>query len=74
MSVEFCIQEDLAHNKLCCLSGAGREHSRQGNCVGAMCMAWRWVETNISDGTGGTKPSGNTHGYCGLAGAPWKRS
>ena len=32
-------------------------------------IAWRWIDTNIKDGDG-TKPSGDTHGYCGLAGNP----
>ena len=39
------------------------------NCIASRCMAWRWVETNIKDGEG-TKVSGDTHGYCGLAGRP----
>jgi hypothetical protein len=37
-------------------------------------MAWRWVETHIPDPAGGPDliKSGDTHGYCGLAGKPWK--
>lgn len=39
-------------------------------CVASACMAWRWTRTNIDDGEGGTKPSTDTYGYCGLAGVP----
>src|ERR1700675_2507627 len=48
----------------------------QANCLGSGCMAWRWVETNVNgpmgeDGApGDLVPSGDTHGYCGLAGVP----
>lgn len=33
-------------------------------------MAWRFVNTHIDDGNGGTKSSGDTHGFCGMAGDP----
>ncbi len=39
-------------------------------CVASGCMAWRWVETHIKSGTGDLVASGDTHGYCGLAGNP----
>lgn len=42
-------------------------------CLASDCMMWRWVQTNLPDGKGGTAPSHDTHGYCGLAGAPWVR-
>jgi hypothetical protein len=68
MSIQFCISEHEAFGKLCCLPNAGADVVRQGHCAGSKCMAWRWVETNIFDGEGGTESSNNTHGYCGLAG------
>lgn len=34
------------------------------NCIGNQCMAWRWVEVNLS------VERSTHHGYCGLAGAP----
>lgn len=40
-------------------------------CMGSKCMAWRFVETHIADENGDlTILSGDTHGYCGLAGKP----
>ena len=41
------------------------------DCIASDCMAWRWVETHIKDEGGDlTVMSGDTHGYCGLAGVP----
>ena len=40
-------------------------------CIASECMMWRWVTTNIGDGSGGTVESSDTHGYCGAAGVPW---
>lgn len=40
-------------------------------CIASDCMAWRWVETHIQDRFGNlTIKSGDTHGFCGLAGIP----
>lgn len=41
------------------------------NCISDACMAWRFVETHIPDEAGNlTVKSGDTHGFCGLAGIP----
>jgi hypothetical protein len=64
MSIEFCVSEAEAFKKYCA-------RALKDPCIGSRCMAWRWVETNVSDGRGGLKPSTDTHGYCGLAGKPW---
>lgn len=67
MSVKFCVSVNEAMQKRCCIS-------LQGTCMVDRCMAWRWVETHIKDNAGDlTVLSGDTHGYCGLAGPPWKR-
>ncbi len=60
----FCMSEADAQKKRCCRGLAD-------TCLGSMCMAWRWVETNISSEPGELYPSRDTHGYCGLAGPPW---
>lgn len=85
MSFQFCISEEQAKTKTCprsigvqpCYSPFDGQGIRDGgpwSCVGSDCMAWRWVETNVNDGKGGPMhPSGDTHGYCGLAGNPWSR-
>lgn len=40
-------------------------------CLASRCMAWRWMETNISPTPGADlEPSPDTYGYCGLAGSP----
>ena len=39
-------------------------------CLADGCMAWRWANTNISDGSGGLKESDDTHGFCGMASDP----
>lgn len=44
-----------------------------GSCIGGQCMAWRYARTHIKNPDapdGDLIPSGDTHGYCGLAGAP----
>jgi hypothetical protein len=73
MSITVFIAETEAHSKLCCLPNAEDDAIRQGCCVGLNCMAWRWAMTNIfsEDNSGASMPSGDTHGYCGLAGKPW---
>lgn len=71
MAYQFCMGEHEASGKLCVLGSAADTAARQGHCVGSKCMAWRWVETNVEDCQGGTMVSGDTHGYCGLAGEPW---
>lgn len=40
-------------------------------CLASDCMAWRWVETHINDPAGsGMIITGDTYGFCGLAGQP----
>lgn len=69
MSVQFCVSEDEAVlDKFCCLPSSGGS-----KCTGSKCMAWRWVETHIKNPErpdGDLISSGDTHGYCGLAGKP----
>lgn len=71
MSIQFCVSEVEAKSKLCCLTG---QSDNDQCCVGSGCMAWRWVETHIDNGEGRGElvPSTDTHGYCGLAGPPWR--
>lgn len=40
------------------------------NCIGAKCMAWRWIQDELVVFVAGTKTvvSEGQHGYCGLAG------
>lgn len=37
-------------------------------CIASDCMLWRWMDTNVDDGKGGTKRDTRTYGFCGLAG------
>ncbi len=39
-------------------------------CEGALCMAWRWYETNIKGDGGELTRNGEVYGFCGLAGDP----
>lgn len=71
MAYSFCISEKEALRKICLLPSA-----YGSTCIGSRCMAWRWVETHINNPDapeGDLITSGDTHGYCGLAGEPWKR-
>ena len=55
------------------LAATNRPSSAGYQCVAGGCMAWRWVETHVEDPDGKFGEliqSGNTHGYCGLAGDP----
>lgn len=70
MPLRYCVNEKEANHKLCPLSLLAEPENRPWGCRGSDCMAWRYVWTNIDDGAGGTMPSGDTHGYCGLAGPP----
>lgn len=67
MPTPFCMTPDEASAKWCPFS-SGRPDGSTYNCVASNCMAWRFAKTNIDDGNGGLKPSGDTHGYCGAAG------
>lgn len=82
MSIKHAVfTEDEAKNSWCPfargdsvarerVAGDGKYHNR---CIGSACMAWRWHATHINnpdDPTGDLIPSGDTYGYCGLAGAP----
>lgn len=79
----WCISEFDAKSKTCPLSipiqpvyhptdGQGIRDGGPWPCAGSECMAWRFVETHIKDAEGNlTVLSGDTHGYCGLAGKPW---
>lgn len=82
--VTFCVSEQDAKVMTCPLSigvqpcyhptdGQGIRDGGPWPCVGSRCMAWRWIETNIRNQEGPDAhlvPSGDTHGYCGLAGIP----
>lgn len=39
------------------------------NCIGSICMAWRWGREEVGDNPRMTKRS-EADGYCGLAGKP----
>lgn len=79
MPLRFCVEEAKAGEKRCCgqddCGDYGLPDPKDGLarrwCIGARCMAWRFVRTHINDGAGGDMVlSGDTHGYCGLAGGP----
>lgn len=68
MSIQFCVSEQEAKSKFCCLKGPAPDFQY---CAGSTCMAWRWAEIYIfSEDGGSNKPVADTHGYCGLAGIP----
>lgn len=72
MPLKFCVSEEEAKFKTCPLSFPTVADSiGPFSCVGASCMAWRYVWTTIDDGKGELVASGDTHGYCGLAGRPF---
>lgn len=64
MPMQFCISLSEALTKQCAADPDYR-------CVASGCMAWRWVITHINNPGEPLFPSGDTHGYCGLAGPPW---
>lgn len=51
---------------------ANRGHTDDDcRCLADGCMAWRFVDTHIKNEAGDfTIKSGDTHGFCGLAGNP----
>jgi hypothetical protein len=62
-----------ASEKWCPFAGVSRFSRQHEMCAGPGCMAWRWHTTHVNEprGLGGTLiESGDTYGYCGLAGAP----
>ena len=77
--MRFCISETDAKKKLCpamstSVRGIDAASFEWINCCASECMAWRWVETHIADEHGNlTVMSGDTHGYCGLAGKAWEK-
>ena len=48
------------------LDGQGIRDGGPFACVGAECMAWRWVTTSSVHGAQNTE-----RGYCGVAGHPY---
>lgn len=86
MPITFYYSEADARTKWCPFSRIDNTASNRPNsgpnadtgagwppCVASACMAWRWVETHIHDPDnpkGDLIVSGDTHGYCGLAGDP----
>ena len=70
----FCTSEEDAKTKWCPMARNTFEHQTV-NCIASACMAWRWVETHVKDADGNlTVVSGDTHGYCGLAGKEWRKT
>ena len=65
MSIQFCVSEVDAVKRLRCW------RDQSSTCMGSLCMAWRWIKTNVPDKDGDLVVSGDTHGYCGVAGKPW---
>ena len=43
---------------------------KQALCIGSRCMAWRWVQDELTNfvANGKTVVTPSEHGYCGLAG------
>ena len=81
MSIKVCWEKDEARNIWCPFTRVGEQASGAAenrpdgsyNCIADHCMAWRWVMTNVTTKTfegDSLRPSGDTHGYCGLAGKP----
>lgn len=82
MAIKFCHSEADAKKKACPIlppdifrepvnDGVSFRIERFPLCIASGCMMWRYVETHIKDANGDlTILSGDTHGYCGLAGAP----
>jgi hypothetical protein len=81
MSRPFCKSIEDAEKSWCPFARygesnlAGYHTSNVGaKCIGPECMAWRFVDTYIKNpdphGMLELVPSGDTHGYCGLAGPP----
>lgn len=69
---KFCHEETEATDKAVCPVMPFFQDAPRF-CVGRHCMAWRWAETHIlnpDDPTGDLVISHDTHGYCGMAGAP----
>ena len=51
----------------------GEKDELETTCIASDCMAWRFTRTHIKnpdDPKGDLIESGDTHGYCGLAGKP----
>ena len=70
MAYEFCLSETDAKTKTCPMTMDLKPTPLL--CVGSQCMAWRWVEQYITV-DGQSVLSGDTHGYCGMAGPPWNK-
>lgn len=84
MPIPFCMTEEVAKTKWCPFAKTisyghadaplpapqdfADDRRFDAPCIASDCMAWRFAQTNVDDGNGGTKPSGDTHGYCGAAG------
>lgn len=78
--MQVCHSEEDARTKVCpnllpdifvedVNHGVAHRVERHPLCIASRCMAWRWMETHIKDADGNlTVLSGDTHGYCGLAG------
>ena len=57
-------------------TGAGSPANQERYCIGADCMAWRWLQASAFVRWEGSSmvmqdpPPPPTEGYCGLVGAP----
>jgi hypothetical protein len=71
MAYEFCTSEEIAKTRMCPLSIT--QKPSPFSCGGSQCMAWRWVEEYVTSTAGQSVLSGDTHGYCGMAGQPWRK-
>jgi hypothetical protein len=69
--MQFCHSEKEARGKIC--PALPLDQGAPAMCFASDCMAWRWVMTHIRNEETGDldMPSGDTHGYCGLAGPEW---
>ena len=65
----FHAENDLT-GTICPLALSLAERGNYFPCFGRRCMSWRFADTHIANEDGVLVPSGDTHGFCGLAGDP----
>lgn len=72
MPQPFCHAEADLSSTLCpmMIGSAMSANGGSNSCIGRRCMAWRFVDTHVANEDGELIPSGDTHGFCGMAGAP----
>lgn len=61
--------EEEAKTKTCCV-GYGGPQTAHGNCIGSVCMAWRWYKFPTIYKPESGIPNETGTGFCGRAGTP----